>query len=94
MPVVDLNVQRDYTQLVGSPCANEKFKEYILTTMFENIKFRIDEVGAKVENEAVMSMSRSMPRLFIVDRPFWVVMRQKGCHPYFIAQINNTDFMA
>ena len=32
-------------------------------------------------------------REFIVNKPFWVVMKQKGCHPYFIVQLNNTDFM-
>jgi hypothetical protein len=29
----------------------------------------------------------------ILDRPFWVVMKQKGTKPYFIAQINTADFM-
>jgi hypothetical protein len=67
--------------------------------MFENIKFKIDEVGAKVENEAVIMMTKCAiisikpKRTFIVDKPFWVVMKQKGCHPYFIVQINNTEFM-
>jgi hypothetical protein len=32
-------------------------------------------------------------RYLIVNSPFWVVMRQTKCHPYFIAQINNTKFM-
>jgi hypothetical protein len=66
--------------------------------MLENIKFKIDEVGAKVENEAVIKMlcksvSRETHKRLIFDKPFWVVMRQKGSHPYFLTQINNRDVM-
>lgn len=68
--------------------------------MFENIKFKIDEIGAKVENEAVMVLSKCMvvkpviKRNLIVNQPFWVIMKQKEGYPYFVAQINNTDFMS
>ena len=67
--------------------------------MFENIKFKMDEVGAKVENEAVLMMlkckvvDKKPKRNFIVNSPFWVVMKQKGCRPYFLLQVNNTEFM-
>lgn len=29
----------------------------------------------------------------IMNKPFWVVMAQKGCHPYFVAHIINIEFM-
>jgi hypothetical protein len=30
----------------------------------------------------------------VLDRPFWIVMKEKGeHHPYFITQINNAEFM-
>jgi hypothetical protein len=29
----------------------------------------------------------------ILNKPFWVVMKQKGTKPYFITQINNAAFM-
>lgn len=66
--------------------------------MFESIKFKIDEVGAKVENEAVMAVNFTIAlgppkRNFIVNSSFWVLMRQVGCYPYFVAQINNAEFM-
>ena len=32
-------------------------------------------------------------RSFIVNKPFWIIMKQKGFYPYFVAQINNTEFM-
>lgn len=45
-----------------------------------------------MENEGVIKMLRSgipmVTRRFILDKPFWVVMREKKEHPYFIAHIN------
>ena len=68
--------------------------------MVERIKFKIDEVGAKVENEALIVAMPTCapgyqipPKRLLLNRPFWVVMRQKGCHPYFLLQVNNTEFM-
>lgn len=40
---------------------------------------------------AVMSVEKH--RNLIFNKPFWVVMKQKGGHPYFICQINNTQYM-
>lgn len=99
MPVVELDVKREYTELIGALCLSKGFTKYHIAAMFEGIKFKIDEVGAKVENEAVIMMTECKMikppnlRKFIVNRPFWVVMKQKGCHPYFVAQINNPEFM-
>lgn len=99
MPVVDLDIERKYTELINSPVVSGKLLGYEIGDMFEKIKFRIDEVGAKVENEAVIVMRLTaifhpLPaKNLILDKPFWVVMKQKGTRPYFIAQINTADFM-
>lgn len=99
MPVVDFDVEREYKEMIGAGVQSGELKGYYIAVMVEKIRFRIDEVGAKVENEAVMIMTRCMPMVrpnvkrLILDRPFWVVMKQKGAHPYFIAQINSADFM-
>jgi hypothetical protein len=66
--------------------------------MFEKIKFKIDEKGAKVENEAgfmcgITSVREKRPKRLIVDEPFWIVMKQTGRNPYFLLQINNAEFM-
>jgi hypothetical protein len=50
MPIVDLDIERKYNELIGSTIISGKLKDYAIGDMFENIKFRIDEVGAKVEN--------------------------------------------
>jgi hypothetical protein len=33
--------------------------------------------------------SKKQPKRLIFDEPFWVVMKQIDCHPYFVAQVNN-----
>lgn len=96
MPMIEMNIKREYKELINAQCLNKGFTQYRIGHMFEGIKFKMDEVGAKVESEGVvwnLKMGVLNERSFIVDRPFWVVMRQKGCHPYFITQINNTEFM-
>lgn len=46
----------------------------------------------KVENEGVVKLLRSgiphVNRKFIVDKPFWIVMRERENHPYFIGYIS------
>jgi len=63
--------------------------------MFENIKLKIDESGAKVENEAVMVMNRCMMmpqdlKEFVLDKPFWIVMKEVGRHPYLAVFVRKT----
>ena len=77
---------------------NPNFKQYRVQTMVEKIKFRMDEVGAKVENEAVIMLSRMCvlnpnKRSFLLNSPFWVVMRESEKQPYFILHVSNTEFM-
>lgn len=99
MPVVDIEVERSYSEIVGSTVNSGDMKGHQIAAMLEKIKFKIDEVGAKVENEAVMfsvtcvMIHEIQPKRLILDQPFWIVMKQKGSHPYFVAHINNHDFM-
>lgn len=33
----------------------------------------------------------SKVRNFCLNRPFWILMREKNYHPYFVAYINKTE---
>jgi hypothetical protein len=61
--------------------------------MREAVKIKVDESGATVESRVVMvgcmcgSSGRYPPRYFILDSKFWVVMLEKGKHPYLCAQV-------
>jgi len=101
-PKLSLDYHRDYIELIGKSLINKDFNGYIIAWMFENIKFNMDEKGARVENEAVMMTIGSIeeeykkpkPKKFILDEPYWVVMKRiDSQNPYFILGVNNTEIM-
>lgn len=100
MPLLKLQYRRDYEEMVGKNLDNEGFKQYFIGLMFENIAFELDETGARVESQAVISVERSAAahqrqrRYFYLDKPFWVLMkRTDASNPYFLLGVNNTDVM-
>jgi hypothetical protein len=55
-PQLHLDHHRDYTELLNKFLANKGWEKYVIAKMFENIKFDMDENGARVENEGVIGM--------------------------------------
>lgn len=98
MPEIHLNLNRKYTDLLGIPLKNKGFEDCTISEMYENIKLDIDHEGARVENEAVIAMTRGLPPngLFLsLNTPFWLLMKQTDSNvPYLILGVNNTDFMS
>ena len=101
MPKLHVQHHHDYVELIRKYLANKGFENNFIASMFENIKFDMDHRGARVENEAVIVAPTAMPfaqrpkiKRFILDKPFWVVMKRKeGQHPYFILGVKNTELM-
>ncbi len=98
MPKISFSQTRKYDEMIGKGFANKGFENYYLGGMYENIAFDIDEKGARVENVAVMYAPQSMDpgkvRNFLLNKPFWIVMkRHDSQNPYLILQINNSEFM-
>ncbi|MFA6447225.1 MAG: hypothetical protein WCW31_03135 [Patescibacteria group bacterium] len=100
MPMLHLDAHREYTEMIGEKFANLGFEKYIIGLMFENIKFDIDQKGARVENEAVIAgLATAMQPMFppkdmVLNKPFWIVMERKDSkHPYFILGVNNAELM-
>jgi hypothetical protein len=93
-PMLNLDYQRSYSELIGKSLANQNFENYIITDMLEKIKFKMDETGATVENEARMGLLLGPSYKFILDKPYWVIMMRKNSqNPYFILGVNNTELM-
>ncbi len=101
MPKLHLDYSYSYDDLLGKYLANLGFEDYKITEMFENIKFDMDHEGARVENEAVIQVmydgllpSAEESREFILNKPFWVVMKKSdSTDPYFMLGVNNTVVM-
>lgn len=99
MPKLYLSHSRDYNEVIRKYLANKGFEKYWIEVMQENIKFYMDEKGSRVENEAVVAMQKECKvvkkgRYFVLNKPFWVVMKRKNSrNPYFILGVNNTELM-
>lgn len=100
MPSIELEVVHSYDELCGYYIKSGGLRDFKVVSMMENIKLRIDEVGAKVENQGVIvarmkccKKADVQPRRFILNRPFWLVMREKDRHPYLVVHIRNITFM-
>jgi hypothetical protein len=101
-PKLHLDHHRDYDELIGKFLSNQGFEDYFIAQMFENIKFDMDEKGARVENEAAIGMEFATAELseepkiknFILDKPYWVIMKRTDSqNPYFILGVNNVELM-
>jgi hypothetical protein len=63
----------------------------------------MDHRGAKVEDEGMIGVPLAAPfafsrkpkiRKFILDKPFWVVMKRKNSqHPYFVVGVKNIELI-
>lgn len=98
MPLLRLQYRRDYHALMGKKLANPGFAGYAIGQMFENIAFELDETGARVESQAVISVERSAApqkrRYLYLDQPFWVIMKRADSpHPYFLLGVNHSNIM-
>lgn len=99
-PVLHLNYERQYKEMLNKRIKNRKLSGYQIALMQEIIKFDMDEKGARVENEAIIGMITSAnpnaykPKNLILDKPYWILMKRANSHnPYFILGVGDTELM-
>ena len=96
IPNVVFSVDHEFTELrgFGKIIKNQgEFQGLHIERAFQSIRFRLDKSGAAVVSEANIYPA-AKPRYFIVDRPFLIVMKQRSTdEPYFVAWIDNTEFL-
>lgn len=76
---------------------NKEFNNYAFSTVYEGIKLKIDQAGVKVENEGVIIAKVTSafvenppePKYFIFNETFWIVLKEKGKHPYLCIRVND-----
>lgn len=99
-PEIHLNLSRNYNGFQDKYLKNSGFENYVIKVMTENVKFDMDNEGARVENEAYIVEVGSMPgnqskiKRLLFNKPYWVVMkRANSSNPYFILGVKNTEIL-
>jgi hypothetical protein len=88
VPIIDLNVQRKYTELEGRFLTNPKWSKIQLAIAEQGIRFRLDENGARLESTAYegwKSEGRMKPAQYIFDKPFLLYLKRKSSDQPYLA---------
>ena len=102
VPVLTLNVDRRYEELIGRDFLNPETSDLFIDRAAQIIRFRLDERGAHLVSEVEIigenghgaPVALDEPRRFIFDRPFLIYLQEAGTStPYFAAWIGNTELM-
>ncbi len=99
-PEIHLDMNRNYFGFTGKSLLNNGFNDYVISYMYEDIKFDMDNVGARVENQAVFGGAiTGLPekhtfKSLELDKPFWVIMKRANSYnPYFVLGVKNSQIM-
>ncbi|MCA9235358.1 MAG: hypothetical protein KDA44_07790 [Planctomycetales bacterium] len=97
IPNVAFYVQHEFVELQGEDKTIKNPGESRgapMMTAAQSIEFRLDKSGATVFSEAEILDAAAMGRRFVVDQPFLVVMKRRSSdQPYFVAWIDNAEFL-
>lgn len=96
IPNVAFSVDHDFAELEGDDKLIEnpgEFQGLFIASASQSINFRLDKSGATVVSESHVAVG-AMPREFIVDRPFLIVMKRRSeVQPYFVAWVENAELL-
>lgn len=103
IPKLDFKITHSYNELVGRFILNKPFVKdrYIIKYAYQRVRFRLNEKGALLKAEAFLGSGptsaqppRPKPKLLIFDKPFLIVMQEKGAkYPYFTLWIDNPELL-
>jgi hypothetical protein len=97
IPVIDLNVQRKYTELEERSLTNPKWSKIVLAVAEQGIRFRLDESGARLESTGYMMWKcakSKQPPQYIFDKPFLLYLHRKFCdEPYLAIWIETPELL-
>jgi hypothetical protein len=95
VPNVVFDVEHEFAELQGNDKRIENPGKYqgLPFRAYQSVRFRLDKSGATVISES-HTYPAAIPRLFIVNRPFLIVMKRRSAEqPYFVAWIDNVELL-
>jgi hypothetical protein len=99
VPVLNFDITRSFDEILNIPCTTKGSPVDSIKSAKQNIRFRLDEKGAILKSDASIvaptsALPSKLPRRFICDGPFLVLMLREGADtPYFAAWIDNTELL-
>lgn len=95
IPNVAFDVDHDFRELLHAAGNLEEGADVVSAVQCarQRIRFRLDKSGATLVSES-MFVDTALPRNFIVNRPFLVVIRRRLAEqPYFMAWVDNHELL-
>ncbi len=92
IPRVSLEESCVYNKLLNKYLLNKGFEDYFFASATHNIKFFLDQAGARAEVSGKVLLKKGpVPRIYAIDNPFIIVLRKRSsAEPLlFIRVINN-----
>lgn len=95
IPKINLNVNKQYSELLGKHLANSGFEKYFFAIVEQNILFEMDEKGACAGSEATIILKKGPgERRMVLDGPFLIYLKEYGAErPYLAMWIENTEYL-
>jgi hypothetical protein len=95
IPVIDFDVLKSYDELNNRAISSNKapINGSVIAFALQSIRFRLDETGAVLKSSSMIA-TPYVPRKFIFDNPFLVLLRKKGAkRPYFAMWVANIELL-
>ena len=98
IPNIRYKVTHRFADLEGKDFLNPKFTRYRIYLAQQDIDFRFDKTGAKLESEAKMRAAVTpavrKSENYIFNQPFLLIMQKRGAkHPFFVMWVDNAELL-
>jgi len=96
IPVIDLNIMRNYSELVGKRIKrnNKQYDGWPFVLAKQLVRFKLDEKGAILKSESATYVLCMGFGNIVFDKPFLILLFYKNSeNPYFALWIDNAELM-
>lgn len=96
IPVIDFNIVDWYLDLEGRCLESRGMEDFCIAKAIHSIKFKFVQNARPYELLPTVGEEKKTirPRKFIFDKPFLLIIRQRGAgYPYFVFWVQNTELL-